>query len=417
MIALLKKLLFSSTSKDAAIVLVGNVLVAAAGMLFSIILARGLAGPSEFGIISSLLAVGTILSSLGDIGVTSALINFLPKHPENRREILSLSFWVQAVIGSIMVTLMLVLVPFNQRLIPGSDPWHFLLLGLLGFVLCLQIFSVAIFRAEKRFFWAVLIQSLDSWLKISFIFLLLTGNNLKITTVLIATLAASTLATIVGLSFEIRGIRFIFPKEHAARIFQFTKWIALMSVFSVFIGRIDIILLNALSSSYNAGIFAAAARVALVFVIIVSSLGSVVGPRFSGFSQREATISYLKKLTLLISGIALFMILMALLAPVIITLVFGPKYIPAIPVFRALTLAMIPFLYTIVTINPLIYTFNQPDFVAKITIVQVLLIVVIDYLFIPTLGVFAPALAIGVSNLLVLAATGSKLGQVLAKTE
>lgn len=407
------KLIQSSTSRDAFIALFGNVLVAAAGMLFSIILARGLDGPGEFGVISALLAIATILSSLGDIGITSALINFLPKHPDSRQEILSLAFWAQTAIGIVMLGVLLLITPFGGRLVPGSSPVHFLLLGVIGFILSLQIFSVAIFRAEKKFLWVALIQGLDSWLKISFVTLLLLGNALQITTVLAASLLASALATLVGLSFEFRGLRFIFPKEHAQRIFKFTKWITLMAFFSVFIGRIDIIMLNALSNSYDAGIFAAAARVALVFVIIVSSLGSVVGPRFSGFTDKLTTKRYLKKLALLISGLAVFMLVAILFAPIIINLVFGQQYLPAIPVFRALTLAMIPFLYTIVTVNPLIYTFNKPDFVAKVTIVQVLTIIVIDYLLIPKIGAFAPTVALAASNLFVLILTGRKVMSLL----
>lgn len=409
-----KKIFSSSTSKDALVSLVGNALVAAAGMIFSIVLARSLSGPAEFGIMSALLSLGIILGSLGDIGVTSALINFLPKQPANRQSILSFAFWCQIIIGLTMITVMLGLIPFGNRLIPGTQPSHFFTLGLLGFVLTLEVFSVAIFKAEKKFFLAALIATMDSWLKILFILLIVWKGELRIITVLLASLTASTLTTLFGLTFEIRGLRLAFPRQHAREIFQFTKWISIMSVFSVFIGRIDVIMLNALGNSFDAGIFAAAARVALVFVLIVSSLGSVVSPRFSSFVDKNTTKKYLNKLILMTTGVALFMLLIAALAPNIINLVFGAKYQPAIPVFRALTIAMIPFLYTIVTVNPLIYTFSRPDLIAKLTVIQVLFIITINWLLIPRIGAYAPTIALAVSNLFVLGFTSLKLRQLLA---
>lgn len=391
----------------------GNALVAIAGMIFSVILARTLDGPSEFGVVSSLLAIASILGSLGDIGITSTLINFLPKQPNNRQAIVSLAFWAQIVIGLIIITSMVSLSTFKHIFVPGSSTIHFFILGLLGLVLCIEVFSTAVFRAEKRFFWASAITALDSWVKIFLVILLSLRHSLTVTTVLIASLLAAILAAGLGLSFEFRKLRLIFPKQQVRQILQFTKWIFVMQIFSVFISRLDIILLNALSSSYDAGIFAAAARVSLVFVIIVSSLGGVVSPRFSSFSQKEAIVGYLKKIILLTTGVAGLMLVFAAAAPLIISLVFGSKYAPAIPVFRALTLSMIPFLYTIVTINPLIYTFNKPDFVAKVTVVQVLLLSGINIWLIPLYGAFAPTIALAVTNVFVLFLTSWKLRKLL----
>jgi O-antigen/teichoic acid export membrane protein len=100
-------------------------------------------------------------------------------------------------------------------------------------------------------------------------------------------------------------------------------------------------------------------------------------------------------------------------APLIVNLVFGPKYVAAIPIFRYMTLAMIPFLFSILTVTPIIYSFNQPDFIAKTTILQVILLIGIDILLIPSLGAAGPALSLAISNVVVLILTGGKLFQLL----
>lgn len=409
----LKSALFSGTSKDTLISLSGSVMVAIAGMVFSIVVARTLA-PARFGVFSSIYALAMILSSLGDIGISSALINFLPKQPQNRQLIVSLAFWVQIVIGSVLLLAAISLIPFKEIIIPKSRSIHFVLLGLLGLVFCIQVFSVAVFKAEKKFFFAALISALDSWLKLSFIGLFFWFTPpLSIVKILLAALSASTIAAIIGLSFEFKGIRRLFPKQQAKEIFNFTKWITIMQVFNVFIGRLDTMLLNALHSDVAAGIFAAASRVTLVFVLLVSSLGGVVSPRFSGFSEKRHTLQYLKKLTLMVLCIAAFMAVTSLFAPVIIELVFGSEYRAAVPIFQALTVAMIPFLFTIVTISPLIYTFNQPNFVAKVTVSQVIILTVVNILLIPRLGAIAPAIGLAVSNLFTLTLTSLKLRKML----
>jgi len=167
-------------------------------------------------------------------------------------------------------------------------------------------------------------------------------------------------------------------------------------------------------SSFSAGIFAAASRIIFVFALVVSSLGSVVAPRFSGFTKRAQTIAYLKKLFTLVSLVSVVMLLVVLLAKPIILLVFGAKYLTAIPVFKALTIALIPFLFSLVTSNPIIYTYGQPDYFAKVTMVQVVILVALDILLIPKLGAMAPAVSIGVSNMVMLVLGGMKLKKLLA---
>jgi len=94
--------------------------------------------------------------------------------------------------------------------------------------------------------------------------------------------------------------------------------------------------------------------------------------------------------------------------------VFGAKYLTAIPVFKALTIALIPFLFSLVTSNPIIYTYGQPDYFAKVTMVQVVILVALDILLIPKLGAMAPAVSIGVSNMVMLVLGGMKLKKLLA---
>ncbi len=101
----------------------------------------------------------------------------------------------------------------------------------------------------------------------------------------------------------------------------------------------------------------------------------------------------------------------------LVRVIFGEKYIAAIPVFRAMTLAMIPFLLSVITSQPLIYSFNQPKFFSRVTILQVVTLIILDLILIPRYQAMGPTIALGISNTLVVILSGRKLYQILYSTK
>ncbi len=408
----IKSLLFSQTSKDTAVSLIGSGIVAGAGVIFTILLARSLE-PERFGVYSSLTAILGIISVFADLGIGSSLVYFLPKLPNQRQVLVATSFWVQVIVAFAFTLLVSMLAFFNKTVVPGSIPIHLILTGALIGIYIVNQYAISLLKAEKRFFEASLVQAIDSIGKISLIFMFIIHHQLTIGMALFFNSISAIISTIYALHSELGHLPLIFPKLYLKKIFKFAKWIGLSRAFGVVVSRVDIILLNLMHSSFSAGIFSASSRVSLVFALIVSALGSVVAPRFSSFTKRSQTIAYLKKLFFLTSGISLLMLLFAVFAKPIILLIFGLKYLDAIPVFIALTIALIPFLFSIITSNPIIYTYNQPDYFAKITIVQVVILLILDILLIPSLGAMAPAISIGVSNVVVLILGAIRLKKLL----
>jgi len=408
----LRSIFIAQTTRDALISFTGLGTIAVAGMIFSIITARGL-GPSLFGIFSALNALVTLFSSMGDLGISSALVNFIPKVKDNRNVLISVTFWFQLAVTLTLTLALMAAGLFNRYLIPGSTTTQFIIIGILTGFYVLQGFALGIFNAERKFFQASFIQAMDSIVKLSIVAGLFFNQQLNIEVALIANVISCGLSLIYGFSGEFRNIRPIFPRAQMTEIFKFSKWIALSRAFSVTISRIDIILLNILSGSFQTGIYSAAARIALLFALLVSSLSSVVAPRFSAFRKNEEMLGYLKKVAAMIGGISVLMLFTVVIADPLVPWVFGDEYLPAIPVFRALAIAMIPFLLNVVTTQPLIYYFNKPQIFARITILQVIIIVSLDLLLIPRFQAIAPAISMGVSNLVVLVITSWQLSRLL----
>jgi O-antigen/teichoic acid export membrane protein len=412
----LKKILLSATVKDTFISFIGLGFTAIVGFIFTIILARTL-GPAQFGIFSAITALYSIVYSLGDLGIASALINFIPKIKEKRSALINTSFSFEVLVCAVIIFLFLGFSLLNKFIIPGSLSGQVLVAGLLAVNYLLISYVQGIFTAERRFVSYSLTQIFDSGIKILLILFLLSVSHLNVETALLANVISTIFALVFTFGKEFIKIKFNFDKGIFQKLFHFAKWIAVTRVFSVFVSRIDVILLNLLAGSFQAGIYAAANRITLFFSLLVSSLGSVVNPRFSSFDNHEKVITYIRKLLGLITAISALMLFSVFLAKPIINIVFGDKYISAIPVFQALTVAMIPFIFSLVTTPALIYTFNQPRFIARMTAFQVVTMVVLELVLIPRLGSFAPPIALGITNTTVLLITGFKLYCLLSKNE
>lgn len=410
----LKKLLLSQTIKDTLISFLGLGFAAAVGFAATVILARTL-GPEQFGILSAISALITIVCSMGDLGIASALINFIPKLKEKRSVLISTSLSFEILVGIFIFILFSLFAIYNTSVIPGSVRGQLLIAGFLSVNYLFLGFAQGIFTAERRFWGYSFSQIIDAGVKIVIIYTLLSISRLSIETALLANVISTLLTLIIIFGKEFLKTKLSIDNGIFLKIVTFAKWIAVTRIFSVFISRIDVILLNLLSSSFQAGIFAAANRITLLFSLIVSSLSAVINPRFSGFNNGGMVTSYIKKLIGLISLASLLMLISALFAKPIIDTVFGDKFVSAIPVFQSLTVAMIPFMFSLAVTPALIYTFNENHFVAQITAFQVILMVILEIFLIPKLGAFAPAIALGLTNIVATVLMGIKLLHLLRK--
>ena len=118
-----KDFTFSDTSRDTAVIMGGNLAVALGGTFYHCRCQESLS--INFGIFSAIFALATLFSSLADLGISSALINFLPKVKGDRSTIISVTFWMQLGIALLLSSLSLGFSPFVRTLY--QVPSHFTL--------------------------------------------------------------------------------------------------------------------------------------------------------------------------------------------------------------------------------------------------------------------------------------------------
>ncbi len=392
-----RDLLSSQTGKDTLISLTGLLATTGIGFVYSVILARFLE-PAAFGVYSSVTALASIIYSVGDFGFTSSVLNFLPKQKEKRHLIINTGFTFQALVALAFLAILTALSFFNHLLIPGSLPYHFVLAGILIVNYLLFNLVQSIFASERRFWRISIGQIIDSGLKIVIVFLLLCSAKLSISSALVANIISSFVALMLTFGGQLLKIKPIIDRQVFRSMAGYAKWIAVSRFFTVLVSKIDILIINVFASSFQAGIFSAANRVAMVFALLISTLNSVVNPRFSAFDSKAKVRLYIWKLSLFIFPMAALMLAMSLLAEPLIGFVYGRGYELAVPVFRAITLSMIPFLFSVIITPPLLYSYGQTSLFAKTAAIQVTSMIVLELILVPSIGVYAPAVAMGTTN-------------------
>lgn len=390
-------ILKTQTIKDGLLVGVGTFFTAFFGFLFTILMARSLS-PDQFGVFSALTSLVAILYSLGDLGVGPAIINFLPRHKDMELKIISTSFWFQYVVGLLIALTFWSLAKYSHVIVPGSVSGHFYLIGSLVFNYILIGWAQAVLTAKKSFLKISLSQIIDSLIKIVTVYILYKTSGLSISLSLLMNAISVCLALFLVFWKDLFSIPLAFSKKVFTDLYHYSKWIAISRLFSVFYSKVDILLLNLIGTSFQAGIFAASSRITLLFAIVVTSLGSVINPRFARFKTKKEFLGYTKKVFFLISGLAFVLLLTVVFADKIISFVFGAGFFESVRVFELLSLSMIPFLYSAIFTAAILYTFQLSSFYALLTFINLGITVLVNLFFIPKIGYFAPVVGSFLGN-------------------
>ncbi|OGD63315.1 hypothetical protein A2160_02380 [Candidatus Beckwithbacteria bacterium RBG_13_42_9] len=397
--------IFSQTAKDTYLVMVANVVGGLTGLIFTILVARHLS-VAGFGTFSSLMNLTLILASLVDFGMTQGTVNFIPaiileKDESKIRHYIGNMLGV-VLLASLLVIALLEFLPGKLAIkLGGTDNKTYLLVAGLS-VLSLSLYSyfLGVFQAFKKFKLLSLIEIVFSLFRVlilwPLIFLGLTVDK-ALGTLIIGGLASFL---IVLKFWPAKGIKLNFSLTTLKRIFQFSRWLWFVNMIINIYGKLDVLLLTALTSSLVVAKYAAASRLALVFPLAINSLNAVIAPRFASFSNDQANLSYVKKTLLMTLSLAFLFLIWLVIAQPLVIIVYGERYLESIELFRKLVLANIPLLITIPVTNSLIYFFKKPNLITLVSAIQLIVFGSLSWKLIPSFSGQAPIYGFFVANTL-----------------
>jgi len=399
-----KKLIFSATAKDTTSLFIGNTTSSILAVVFVILVARYL-GPKNLGIGMAVVSFVTILSAVGDLGLTSSLFRFVSKtflqgDTQKAQKYLSFVFSIRFFSAVIIGLILILSSPFASRLIyKTNEPYLMILSALAIFGFLLWDFQIQSFQSKRRFLPSAIFIVLSNLLRVLLVVVFALTNTLTLFSAVLSFSLSPLLVFFVTLPFN--KVRLSFDHEWKKLFFQiipFSGWMGVTKTAGAISGRIDTLLLIQLLGAYEVGIYSASRQLAQGIPIFIGSFATVLAPRFASLEGVKLNRYYKK--TIMLSILISTGVFIAAFAAPIVTILFGKDYASSVPIFRWLLIGFIPLTLSIPPVNLIIYAHHKPKIISTLTLIELPIIILGNILLIPVIGIYAPILVLGINHTL-----------------
>uniref|UniRef100_A0A831UER1 Undecaprenyl-diphospho-oligosaccharide flippase n=1 Tax=Geobacter metallireducens TaxID=28232 RepID=A0A831UER1_GEOME len=374
------------TARDVLRVLSGSLATTALNFFVSIGIAR-LVSVDAYGLFGTANVMLTLVPMVVDAGLSVSLVRFLGDGRHDRRQLLSTILTVKLLTGAVMVLAALLLREPLAVALFGSDDHALLLVivavgcAIANVAMALQAYS----QAGRDFVGFTLQTLLPTLVKCIAVLVLVITSTVS----LLSVVAVTSLATVTGLVYGIwRHRRDLTPQPSPAvlgQLLAFGKWIALTGILSALLMRTDMFMLTVYGDSRQVGFYYAAFQLAFAFPLVTMSVTNVLLPMATGIRGAEERRRYVHRVLRFTPVVAALAAAVVLLAPVVVPLLFGQRYVAAAAPFAILASVFI--LGMIVTpLGLVILSINRPELQTFTFLVQLAVNVVVDYLLIPQQG-------------------------------
>lgn len=353
----------SKTLQDLLKVLSGNVVAQGIGFLTIIIVSRDL-GPEQYGIFSLLLAIFTVATQVSDFGVSTSYVKYVSENLSKVKEIFVTVILSKVVLSFVVISTLY----FSSGLISDfffeSREYQGLIKIIALAIIFHAFFAVIVshFQAVQNFKFFAYLKIAHNFLKlISVIIIAFAFSQEKHLEYFILTYAFVVVTLILAISLKnYRLFRYIkqFDFNYFIQIYKLGFWVFLSSLAVMVIMRLDIMMLQKMSTSLETGYYSVAMNLAMIFPLITASIVTTLLPKMDEFLKNHTVKEYIIKVLSKTKYVIAILIVMELLSPFVIKLLFGEQYIESISVFQILLVA---FTFGVI-INPIslvMYSINK----------------------------------------------------------
>ena len=382
--------------KEIAGIFTGNIAAVFFGFLSGIILSRVL-GPELKGVYSTLIVIPGIISSVIMLGSRPSVIYHTGKKLMTNQQIVSATFflWMTSSIIGIIV-----FIGAYWLLLDKVYTTLMILLVILYIPAKLVItHSGSIFLANLKFKKANMMKWLTALLTLITIFIFVFVLRLSVTGALLALYSATftVMAIAIVTIAKDYGIKIRFDSHVIKQIYKMGLIYALALFIIQLNYRIDILILNLLSSKEEIGIYTVGVSVAEKLLQLPVAIGIVLISRSAATINLPAMVkdtSRLLRLSFLIILIA--SVILFLIVPWIVPLIYGSAFARSAQVIQNI-LPGICFFVIVRILSSSIAGFGKPWVMLAIFIPTLILNIILNFLWIPDYGCIGSAWATNVS--------------------
>ncbi|MDO8504928.1 MAG: flippase [Candidatus Liptonbacteria bacterium] len=379
-----------------------------------IIYAARVLGAEKYGVFSYALSLAAIFSLFADIGLSAVLTREMSRNPQSLEKNISTAFGIKLCLTAASFLLVAGVAPFFSA-VKGAASLMPIAAILIAFD-SLRDFSASLTRAwEKMEIEAgigmatgvgiTVFGLLAMWIQPT-PFLLMLGYT--------AGSGLGLLVAILLLGKYLKKFWLHFDKELAKTLIKEALPFAVMGLLNALTVNIDAVMIGWLRSSAEVGLYAAAQRPVLFIYMASSLLASSTFPivarsagkddgRVRTILEKTIAISFLAVMPIFVGG--------AILAPQLISLLFGAEYAPATATFATL-------LFTIILVFPVaniingVFAYGEQKIMLYSLIIGGVGNVVFDYLLIRPFGILGSSFATIISQTLAYGLLWWKLKQI-----
>ncbi len=410
----------SSTAREAAIVLVGNMTSALLRFIVTVVLAHS-TSKAEFAYFALFIAVMDLSTIAADSGLNNTMVRFLAMNRgKDIRPLLWRSLVIRAVlwVGVIVLGAIALWPFFATQQVDANFRWMYPAAIASGLFISVSIHGMSVMQGLSRF--------------TAFSILTLSVNVLRVAGLAICFLAGWTQPAQLFAAFfflpvltlpivpfwtrsATRGLAGEPIAENYSTLLKYMAPVGAVTILTVVLQRFDVFLLKAWADDEAVADFAVAFQLAFVFPLIARSLFTVLLPKASAMTTAEELARYRRRTLVLYPVLLAVVALAVVVAPWILALTFGERYASSAPILRLLIIAF----GMHIVFNPLsviLYSIEKHRWVPLIHLIQVPMLIALDFWLIPIHGGFGAAigaLAIRVFGVIaVLVLTGLAIEQM-----
>lgn len=402
----IRSVITSQTARNSSVLFIGNTATAVLSVVALIFVSRTL-GPEKFGVVATFNAIWLTISSLTDFGLGTSAIKFISSHLDRNKHkaavYMRVIFQLELFIGVVIAVFGLLFSTQIANMLGGE---YLLSAVRFGFVAGLFVSAGA--------FLGPFLMAFEQFKKLSIINII--GATYRMLgVVLLFSLAALSVENIFWLYTSVPFLIFIIAifqtprnylepmkleeQKHAfGDIFNFTKWIFLSTIAAVAFGKLDIFFLSRVKGSTEVGLYAAAIQLTNFFPLIIGAIGGAILPWVSKLRTRSELTKYAKKSTGGVLLICILLIPIFFLSQPIINIVFGDRFNGSIGAFKLIFPGYLINLLTS-TLTLIFYAVDKPKIITFINYVQLVIMIVVDLVFIPRIGLYGAALGFLISQI------------------
>jgi PST family polysaccharide transporter len=356
----------------------------------------------EYGIFSLAVLLLSTVAEISDLGLNAGLLRFAPyyiagsEHDKLKQLVKTIWQWrvglsIILTVGGMALSYPIARYLLGQPQITAQVAFAFIGVGgviLLGFV-------TTYLQAKQAFLRVAVVQSLKGLLRLVCIAILLACGVRNI----FSYIAVYTLVPWILFASQFRHLPHQFwlvrmesveKKKLHDQLANFSVWLTLWSILSIISSRVDQVMVSHLLGLEQVAIFTVAYQLMQFFPIITQSVTSVLTPRVNGFRNKSDLIVFVRKSLRWVTTLAIIIGIAIVPSQYIIRLLFGAKYIAAMPIYVILAMSLTLNLL-VIPFSLIIYAFNKTRYMTVSGVIQLVVNVLGNFYFITTFGLIGAA--------------------------